>query len=162
MKKKYVVVLSLVICLIFLVLSCPFTPRSYSPIKQEEMGGDFEKTKSGIITKEYKVIVTNGFHASIDFDISKGEVDWEIIDPKGNIAFAGYVISGNGKTYRQLTKPSSYFNGRFSKKEEVKDGPDYGLQFESDSPSGVYKLKIKPRETEGNYKVVWSDRLGRK
>jgi hypothetical protein len=107
--------------------------------------------------------VTNGFFASMDFDIKEGQVDWEIIDPKGNTAFAGYVISENGSTYRQLTKPSFYFSGRFSKKEVANSEPDFhSLQFESDSPSGTYKLNVKPKGAEGNYKIIWSDRLARK
>jgi hypothetical protein len=163
MEKKYLLVLSLTICLVFILSSCSLMPGYYNPIKQEEMNGDFEKAKSDTITREYKIKVTDGFSASMDFDIKEGEVNWEIIDPKGNIAFAGYVISENGRTYRQLTQPSYYYSQRFSKKEESKDEPDfYYLQFGTDSPSGIYKLNLKPKGTEGKYKVIWSDRLPKK
>jgi hypothetical protein len=127
------------------------------------MSGDFIKTKSDTITKEYRIRVTNGFSASIDFDINEGKVEWEIIDPEGDVAFTGYVVNENGSTFRQLTKPSSYHNGRFAEKEVVNDVADFSyLQFESNSSSGTYKLKLKSKGAEGSYKVVWSDRLASK
>jgi hypothetical protein len=55
------------------------------------MSGNFIKTNSDAITREYRINVTNGFSALLDFDITMGQVDWEIIDPEGEIAFAGYV-----------------------------------------------------------------------
>jgi hypothetical protein len=163
MEKKRISALALILCIVLALTSCTFIPGSNKPIKHETMVGDFVKTESDTIIKEYKIKVTNGFFASMDFDIKEGRVDWEIIDPKGNTAFAGYVISEKGSTYRQLTEPSSYLSGRLSEKEVANGESDFhSLQFESDSPSGTYKLNLKPKGAEGNYKIIWSDRMARK
>jgi hypothetical protein len=156
-----------------MLTSCTSRSLNYGTIKNTEVGGKFIKINTDIITNEYEVEVTNGFSASIDFDIKEGKVDWEIINPKGTIIFAGNVINENGITYKQLTQSSTFLIGSLREKQEVKNEtdskgniiiiPDFNyLQFESNSLSGVYKLNLKPIGCEGNYKVIWSDKLTRK
>jgi hypothetical protein len=136
MKKKHFLLLSLILFIAFKLTACYYMPLSSKPINYETMSGNFIKTNSDTITREYRIKVTSGFSALIDFDITMGQVDWEIIDPEGEIAFAGYVVN---------------------------DGADFSsLKFESNSSSGTYKLNLKPKAAEVSYKVVWRDRLERK
>ncbi len=163
MGKNINLVLPLILWLMLILISCAYRPLNYAPINQKKISGDLSKTKSESITIDYEIKVQNGFSASIDFEIKEGKVDWEIVNSIGNIVFAGYVINENGTTYRQLTKPSTYFSGRFNQKEAIINEADFNsLQFEANSPSGIYKLILKPTNSEGNYKVVWSDRLANK
>ena len=144
-----------------------------SPIKLTEQEGKFLKPNSEIISNKYEIKSNNGFFASIDFDLKEGKVEWEIVNPKGEVVFKGYVVNESDETYRQLTSPTNFLGGRQNQKEVVKDETDLkgniihavdfgGLQFDVGSPSGVYILSLKPINAEGSYTVKWSDGLPRK
>ncbi len=164
-NKKIGILLFLVI---FILTSC-----SYSSIKYNTNEGKFAKSKLDTISVNYTAKSNRGFYASLDFELTDGKVDWEILNPKDEPVFKGYVIYENGKVYRELTYPTNFLGGNLNKKEEVKSEtdtkgniiniPDFNyLQFEVGSPSGEYKLNLKPSGAEGSYKIQWSDKLPRK
>jgi len=156
-EKNGVVALLVLVLIIFIISSC-----SNEPINTTKNKGTFSKTNTDIITNEYNIKSNKGFYAEIDFNLIEGKVHWEIVDPKGEKVFMGYVVNEDGKTYRELEYPK-YPSRNMNEKEEVKDYPDFNyLQFESGNLIGVYKLNLTPINAEGNYTVQWSDRLPKK
>lgn len=166
-NKKNWLLISL-LTLIFMFTSCS------SGLKFITNEGKFSKSKTDTIVVEYPIKSSKGFYASLDFELTDGKVDWEIVNSKNETNFKGYVLYENGKVYRELTYPLNYMNGNgnLNNKEEVKSEkdtngkiinlPDFNyLQFDT-SISGKYTLKLKPVDAEGSYKVVWSDKLTRK
>lgn len=61
---------------------------------------------------------------SLDFDLKEGKVEWEIVNPKGEVVFKGYVVNESDETYRQLTSPANFLGGLQNQKEVVKDETD--------------------------------------
>jgi hypothetical protein len=146
------------------------TSCSSNPIHLTENEGKFSKSNTEIISTKYEMKSTRGFISSIDFELKEGRVEWEIINPKGDVVFQGYAVNEDGKTYRELTYPLNYFGGELDKRDVVKDELDLkgnvihrvdfgGLRFEVGSPSGIYTLNLKPARAEGSYIAVWSDGL---
>lgn len=159
MKNNYTLLIFLLM-ISSILISCSST--NYNPINYTSNEGNFSKTKHDTIINEYQIDSNKGFYASIDFNLTEGKVDWEIVNSNEVTIFEGYVINENGKTYRELKYPQIQ-NGHMNKKEEVKEEPDFNyLQFEVGSVSGVYRLKFRPINAEGSYLVKWSDRLPRK
>lgn len=126
--------------------------------------GEFSKSNSDAMTVEYTIKSSKGFYASLGFKLTDGKVDWEIVNPKNQIVFEGYMLYENGKVYR---------NGTSNEKEEVQSEVDTKgnktdirkvgyLQFDPGSVSGKYTLKLKPANAKGSYEVIWSDKLQRK
>lgn len=156
-EKNGVVALLLLVLIIFIISSC-----SNEPINTTKNEGTFSKAGTDTITNEYSIRSNKGFYAGIDFNLVTGKVQWEIVDPKGEKVFKGYVVNENGKTYRELEYPK-YPSEHMNEKEEVKDFPDFNyLQFESGNLIGVYKLNLTPINAEGNYTVQWNDKLPKK
>jgi hypothetical protein len=156
-EKSGVLALLALVLIIFIVSSC-----FNEPINVTKNEGTFSKTNTDIITNEYNIKSNKGFYAEIDFNLIEGKVQWEIVDPKGEKVFMGYVVNENGKTYRELEYPK-YPNKHMNKKEEVKDVSDFNyLQFESGNFTGVYKLNLTSINAEGNYTVQWNDSLPKK
>jgi hypothetical protein len=125
--------------------------------------GKFINSKSDTIMCEYTMNSNEGFYLSIDFELKEGRVNWELLDPKGTVAFKGYVVNEAGKTYRELTYPTDYLKGAYKAKEEVTNKPDFNyLGFEYNNLVGDYKLNLNPVNAAGNYEVVWSDSLPQK
>jgi hypothetical protein len=164
LKRK---IISLILWFFSLIL---LTSCSNNPIHLTKNEGKFSKSNTEIISTKYEMKSTRGFFSSIDFELKEGSVEWEIINPKGDVVFQGYVVNENDKTYRELTYPRNYFGGGLDKRDVVKDdldlkgnvihGVDFGgLQFEVGSPSGIYTLNLKPARAEGSYIAVWSDGL---
>jgi len=166
-NKKNWLLISL-LTLIFVFTSCS------NGLKFVTNEGEFSKSKTDTIIVEYTIKSSKGFYDSLDFKLTDGKVDWEIVNPKNETIFKGYVLYENGKIYRELTYPLNYMNGNgnLNKKEEVKSEKDTNgniinltvfnyLQFDTSIP-GKYTLKLKPVDAEGSYKVVWSDKLIRK
>jgi hypothetical protein len=144
-----------------ILVSC--APINVKPINYTTNEGKFSKTDTKTITIDFKINSTEGFYASIDFDLTEGKVEWEIINPKGEKVFTGYAVNENGKTYRELSYPENQLNSSMNKKEDIKEVPDFNyLQFEVGSLAGVYQLKLKPLNSVGSYEVKWSDKLPRK
>lgn len=148
------------------------TSCSNSPIKLSTNEGQFSKSTDNI-TVEFTIKSSKGFYASLGFELTDGKVEWEIVNPKNEPVFKGYVIYENGKVYRELTYPSNFLGGDLNNKEEVNsetdtkgniiDIPEFGyLAFDTGSISGKYNLTLKPSNAEGSYKVQWSDKLPRK
>jgi len=165
-NKKSLILISL-LTLIFMFTSC-----SNSQIRFSTNEGQFSKSTEDI-TVGFTIKSSKGFYSYLDFELTDGKVDWEIINPKNEPVFKGYVIYENGKVYRELTYPSNFLDGKLNNKEEVKSETDVKgntinisdfsyLQFEAGSISGEYKLYLKPSKAEGSYKVQWSDKLPRK
>lgn len=168
MDKKNIRILLSILTLFFILTSC-----YYNPIKYIISEGEFPQSKADPIRVDYTINSDNGFYASLDFELTSGKVDWEIVNPKDEPVFKGYVVYEDGKVYRELTFPSKYLGGQLNIKEEVKNEkdtngniikiPDFSyLQFEAGSIAGEYKLYINPINAEGTYKMEWSDRLPRK
>lgn len=156
-EKNGVVALLVLVLIIFIISSC-----SNEPINTTKNEGTFSKADTDTITNEYSIRSNKGFYAEIDFNLVTGKVQWEIVDPKGEKVFKGYVVNENGKTYRELEYPK-YDNEHINEKEEVNDIPNFNyLQFESGNLTGVYKINLTPINAEGNYTVQWSDRLPKK
>jgi len=127
-------------------------------------GGSLSKSNSQTITINYTYTSNNNLSASLDFELTDGKVDWEIMNPKKETVFKGYVIYENGKVYRELTYPSNYSSGYLNKRgEETINIPDFNcLQSGKVSMSGEYTVYLKPQNAEGSYKVLWSDMLPEK
>lgn len=168
--KKSILILCL---LVFIILtSC----SKNKPINYTKQEGKFSKSNTETISNKYEMKYTNGFSAAIDFDLKEGKVDWEILNPKAEVVFSGYVVNDNGETYRQLiypVYPENHTRNLLNQKAVEQDEtdlhgnilhvPDFGgLQFEIGSLSGTYTLNFKPDNAEGSYYVQWSDRLGTK
>jgi hypothetical protein len=166
-KKKWIVISLLTIT--FLLAYCTEGQRT------EDMNeGKLSKSNSDITTLEYTRKSKKVFVASLDFELTEGKVDWEIVNPKNKVVFKGYVIYEDGKVYRELTYPLDYHSGRYRNKEEVNESfydasgnlrktPDFSyLQFEEGSMTGKYKLILKPIDAEGSYEMVWNHFIPRK
>jgi len=162
--KKNWLLISL-LALVFMITSCS------SGLKFSTIAGQFSKTTDKIAV-EYNNKSTKGFYASLDFELTEGKVEWEIVNSKNEPVFKGYILYENGKTYRELTYPLNYMNGNgnLNSKEKVLNGVDVNgnkildfgyLQFDT-SISGKYNLKLKPINASGSYKLIWSDKLPRK
>jgi hypothetical protein len=122
-----------------------------------------KENESDAIISKYTINSESGFCSAIDFEITKGKVEWEITNPKGEIVFKGHVVSENGKTYRQLTEPLTYLSGRYSKQEVPSNEIDFSyLQFEVGSIPGEYRLVLIPEGAEGSFLVEWRGGLPRK
>jgi hypothetical protein len=131
--------------------------------------GKFLGAKSDAITVSYNIESKKDFYVSADFEIVSGRVDWEIVNPKNEPVFKGYVINENGKMFRELTYPSNYSGRITNEKLEVMHSkpsivsenynPSFifpNLKFEPGYLLGEYKLKLTPINSEGSYKVQWS------
>ncbi|MBU3112720.1 hypothetical protein [Clostridium lacusfryxellense] len=160
--KKNWLLISL-LALVFMITSCS------SGLNFSTIAGQFSKTTDKIAV-EYNNKSAKDFYASLDFDLTEGKVEWEIVNSKNDPVFKGYILYENGKTYRELTYPLNYMNGDLNSKEEVLNGVDVNgnkildfayLQFDT-SISGKYNLKLNPINAVGTYKLVWSDKLPRK
>ncbi|MGV8983407.1 hypothetical protein [Clostridium sp.] len=156
----------LLISLLILVLTVTSCTRG---IQFSTNDGQFSNSNDNI-SFEYNIKSGKGFYASLDFELTKGKVEWEIVNPKNESVFKGYTLYENGKTYRKLTYPLDYMNGNLNSKEAVQSGVDISgnkildfgyLQFDT-IISGKYNLKLKPINATGSYKMVWSDKLPRK
>jgi hypothetical protein len=155
--------ISMVFLLLLSLMLAACAPMNSKPRHYTTNEGKLSKSDTKLITLDYKINSTEGFYASIDFDITDGKVEWEITNPKGEMAFSGYVANENGKTYRELRYPQNQLNSSMNNKEEVNDVSDFNyLQFEVGSLAGIYQLKLKPLNSVGIYKVKWSDKLPRK
>lgn len=161
-KIRYVVLL---VFLILTLVSCSSTPIKYTTYE-----GSFSKLKAETIAVDIETKSSQGFYSSLDFNLTEGQVDWEILSPENELVFKGYVVYKDGKVYRELTYPLNYLSGTLNLKEEVKDEidkngniihiPDFNyLQFEVGSQSGVYKLNLQPINADGSYEVTWSNKL---
>ena len=168
MKNKKCSYVVLLLFLILTLVSCSNTPST--PIKYTTSGGSFSKLEAETIAVDIETKSSQGFYASLDFNLTDGQVDWEIVNPENESVFKGYVLYEDGKVYRQLTYPSNYLSGTLNLKEEVKDEidkngniihiPDFDyLQFEVGDKTGVYKLNLKPIKADGSYEIIWSDKL---
>ena len=168
MKHKKCSYVVLLLFLILTLVSCSNTPST--PIKYTTSGGSFSKLEAETIAVDIETKSSQGFYASLDFNLTEGQVDWEIINPENESVFKGYVLYEDEKVYRQLTYPSNYLSGTLNLKEEVKDEIDKNgniihisdfdyLQFEVGSQTGVYKLNLKPIKADGSYEIIWSDKL---
>lgn len=168
MKNKKLRYLVLLAFLILALVSCSNTPIKYTTYE-----GSFSKLKAETIAVDMKTKSSQGFYASLDFKLTEGQVDWEIITPENELVFKGYVVYEDGKIYRELTYPLDYLGGTLNLKEEVKDEtdkngniihiPDFNyLQFEAGSQTGVYKLNLQPINADGSYEIIWSNKLPRK
>jgi hypothetical protein len=172
-NKKNLLLISL-LTLVFIFTSC-----SYRKITETINKGNLTKSSSNSITVDYFIRHKEGFLAALDFELTSGEVNWEITNPKDETVFKGNVVYENGKVYRELTYPLNYMNGNgnLNNKKEVKietdvngnigDMIDFGyLSFYTDSIdgsiSGKYTLKLKPVKAEGSYKITWLDHFPRK
>ena len=132
--------------------------------------GKFSNSKADTLTVKYTINHNRGFSATLDFKLTEGKVDWEIVNPKNVTVLRGYVIYENGKVFRELTYPTHYMNGQYNNKEEItsetdSDGnvinlADFGyLQFEPGSIAGEYTLKLTPENAEGSYSMLWANRI---
>jgi len=159
-----------VVLLVFLILT--LVSCSNTPIEHTTYEGSFSKLEAETISVDIDNKSSQGFYASLDFNLTEGQVDWEILNPENELVFKGYVVYEDGKVYRQLTYPL-YLSGTLNLKEEVKGEidkngnithiPDFNyLQFEVDSQTGVYKLNLQPINADGSYEVIWSNQLPRK
>ena len=165
MKNRKCAYIVLLVFLILTLVSC-----SSTPIKYTTSGGSFSKLEAETIAVDIETKSSQGFYASLDFNLTDGQVDWEIVNPENESVFKGYVLYEDGKVYRQLTYPSNYLSGTLNLKEEVKDEidkngniihiPDFDyLQFEVGNKAGMYKLNLKPINADGSYEIIWSDKL---
>ena len=156
MKNKINITFALIAILITTLTAC-----SNSKIKYTVGEGKFEKSSKDIIETEYNNKSDHGFFALIDFDLTEGKVDWEIVQPNGEITHKGYVVYENGKIYRELTYPKitdSITN--WGKVEIDKDEIEFkGLLFVENKSKGSYKLILKPLNAEEKYIIKWSNRL---
>ena len=168
MKNKKFAYVILLVFLILTFVSCSYTPST--PIKYTTYGGSFSKLEAETIAVDIENKSSQGFYASLDFNLTEGQVDWEIISPENKSVFKGYVLYEDGKVYRQLTYPLNYLSGTLNLKEDVKDEidkngniihiPDFDyLQFEVGNKAGMYKLNLKPINADGSYEIIWSDKL---
>ena len=165
MKNKKCSYVVLLLLFILTLVSC-----SNTPIKYTTYGGSFSKLEAETIAVDIETKSSQGFYASLDFNLTEGQVDWEIVNPENKSVFKGYVLYEDGKVYRQLTYPSNYLNGNLNIKEEAKGEidkngniihtPDFDyLQFEVGDKAGMYKLNLKPINADGSYEIIWSDKL---
>lgn len=168
MENKKYRMFFLLFFLLLLLTSCSITPA----LNISEDKGDFSKSKSETIKSTYEINYSGGLFIRLNFGLKEGKVDWKIINPKGDIAFQGYVINENGKTYRELTYPLNY-SGALNYKLEVKPSSDSKddivnitdfdcLQLDSKKAKGTYILNLEPTNAEGNYTVLWSNGVGKK
>lgn len=164
MKRKIVVLLFLATFFVLTLLSCSKnTETGYTPIICKTSKGNFQKSESDTIIEEYSKKTDENFFVSLDFDLTEGKVDWEIVNPNGEIVYKGYVTNEQGTLYGQLTSPQDTaltgLADRFYKKEEIKRKPTYSILSIMKSDPGMYKLRLKPTNAQGKYKVDWSSRL---
>ena len=163
MKNKKTVYVVLLVFLILTLFSCSYTPTEYTTYE-----GSFSKLKTETIAVDIETKSSHGFYASLDFNLTEGQVDWEILNPENELVFKGYVVYEDGNVYRELTYPLNY--GILNLKEEVKGEisksgniiyiPDFNyLQFEVGSQTGMYKLTLQPINADGSYEVIWSNKL---
>ncbi|MBZ9685329.1 hypothetical protein G9F72_003060 [Clostridium estertheticum] len=156
-NKKNCLLISLLI-LVFVFTSCSSGPKFITN------QGELSQPKSDTMAVEYTIKSSKGFFVSLGFKLTEGKVDWEIINPKNETVFKGYMLYENGKVYR---------NGNLNEKEEVQsEVDDKGnktdirkvgyLQFDPGNIPGKYTLKLRPVNAEGSYEVIWSDKLLRK
>ena len=165
MKNKRLRYVALLVFLIVTLVSCYNTPIKFTTYE-----GSFSQLESETISVDIETKSSQGFYASLDFNLTEGQVDFEIINPENESVFKGYVVYEDGKVYRELTYPLNYLSGTLNLKEEVKDEIDKNgniihisdfdyLQFEVGSQTGVYKLNLKPIKADGSYEIIWSDKL---
>lgn len=160
MRKIKSIILLFVFSSLFLI-SCSARPDS-TPQTIKNSGSIQVSDTDGEVS-EYVRSSDEEFFASLDFELSAGRVDWEIQNPKGKVAFRGYAVYQDGKTFRQLIYPADFLKGTMSNKEEIKNEPDFNyLQFKDPVQKGTYKLVLIPKNAAGKYTVEWHSRLPRK
>lgn len=180
MRNKRLWVWSILIVIFILLGALVYnklvTTFTNNPRNETINDGIFTKSISNPMTVTYNLNSNDGLHASLDFALKAGKVDWEIVNPENIIVYKGYVIFENAKVFKQITDFSYSLCGNYAyskNKEEVKNEmdangkiiiiPDFNyLQFDINSISGEYKLILKPTNAEGSYMMIWRNYLPRK
>lgn len=135
------------------------TPRIGFSVYSSQNKGSFIKEVDKEIVCKYSIYSTAGFVVSPSIFLNYGRVDWQIINPKGDVVFKGYNIEENEKVYVQLTYPQ-ISNSNYNIKREVKSKSiSYLLKVEKPNLPGRYILSIRPSKAEGTYSIYWLDNI---
>lgn len=138
-KAKIVAIISL-FTIIFIILMNVLTTYHTHVVRDH---GVFAKEISKEIKSYYSAYSIVGLSVYLDLQIEDGKIDWQIIDPKGEIIFAGFKVKKDGKLYHKLTYPENY-----KEKYYIIKPPNV---------PGKYTLIIKPSKAIGKYDVNWED-----
>ena len=143
----------MILILIFVLSACS------SGLTNNE--GKFLKSMTDTITIKYSINHNNGFSVGLDFKLTAGKVDWEIVNFKNEIVFKGYIIYENGNVVKELTNyPENFIGTELSiKDQEIKKTNFSYLQFEPGSIAGEYTLKLTPEKAEGSYNIRWTSKI---
>lgn len=139
-NKKRIVAIIFLFNIIFITLMNVLMPYWTHVVGDH---GTFVKESSEEIKSYYSAYSTVGLSMYLDLQIKDGKVDWQIIDPKGKVIFAGFEVKKDGKLYHKLTYPENYEEGYYIIKPP--------------NVPGKYTLIIKPSKAIGEYDVNWED-----
>lgn len=158
MKKVRIILLCILIAVSFTLIACS---NGSTEVEYTNSQGTFDKLNTDTIVSEYMHKSSDTFSALLDINLSQGEVEWEIINPLGEVIYKGNVSSKDGKLYKQLIYPQEYaIREGLDKKVESITGLQYGLLvIKPTSASALYKINFKPFNAEGSYTIRWGNRL---
>lgn len=154
MKRKIPI---LILFVVLVVLFIKYD-QANEPIIYTENSGNFYSNQVEDIVWNYEFKEGMGFNVSLDFKIKSGVVLWQIEDPEEVIIYEGRVYSENNRIFRELIYPEN-LKDKFNKEIVGETDTFPSLQIDTLGKKGMYRLIIKPNNSEGTFRAKWSDRL---